>query len=215
MTDLSIFITVAGLCLSVATFYFGRQSVTKADGKTAGALETDLRYIKESVGRLRASSAETCNDWRAGSTRSATSSPELVTQPAEPMSQPKALTTALTNTSNVSTTYRRIGGDQMRKPRKEFSKTILRAVAAATVVIVVFSFALMWRTGDTSPLAYIIPGIFTELSAATGFYFWKAKAENEIKLDTIRRQKELEQSKKQNTEPGEYDPGSNYEGGTP
>lgn len=57
----------------------------------------------------------------------------------------------------------------MRKPRKEFSKTILRAVAAATVVIVVFSFALMWRTGDTSPLAYIIPGIFTELSAATGF----------------------------------------------
>ena len=69
--------------------------------------------------------------------------------------------------------------------------------------------------GDTSPLAYIIPGIFTELSAATGFYFWKAKAENEIKLDTIRRQKELEQSKKQNTEPGEYDPGSNYEGGTP
>ena len=97
----------------------------------------------------------------------------------------------------------------MRKPRKEFSKTILRAVAAATVVIVIFSFALMWRTGDTSPLAYIIPGIFTELSAATGFYFWKAKA------DTIRRQKELEQSKKQNTEPGEYDPGSNYEGGTP
>ena len=95
----------------------------------------------------------------------------------------------------------------MRKPKKEFSKTILRAVAAATVVIVVFSFALMWRTGDTSPLAYIIPGIFTELSAA--------KAENEIKLDTIRRQKELEQSKKQNTEPGEYDPGSNYEGGTP
>ena len=113
------------------------------------------------------------------------------------------------------TTYRLIGGDQMRKPRKEFSKTILRAVAAATVVIVVFSFALMWRTGDTSPLAYIIPGMFTELSAATGFYFWKAKAENEIKLDTIRRQKELEQSKKQNTEPGEYDPGSNYEGGTP
>lgn len=63
----------------------------------------------------------------------------------------------------------------MRKPRKEFSKTILRAVAAATVVIVVFSFALMWRTGDTSPLAYIIPGIFTELSAATGFYFGRLR----------------------------------------
>ena len=214
MTDLSIFITVAGLCLSVATFYFGRQSVTKADGKAAGALETDLRYIKESVGRIEGQLNRDVQRLE-GRIDEISSSPELATPPAEPMSQPKARTTALTSTSNASTTYRRIGGDQMRKPRKEFSKTILRAVAAATVVIVVFSFALMWRTGDTSPLAYIIPGIFTELSAATGFYFWKAKAENEIKLDTIRRQKELEQSKKQNTEPGEYDPGSNYEGGTP
>lgn len=103
----------------------------------------------------------------------------------------------------------------MRRRRKEFSKTILRTVALATVVIVVFSFALMWKTGDTSPLAYIVPGIFAELSAATGFYFWKAKAENEIKLDTVRRQKELEQKQNQETELGEHDPGSIYEGGTP
>lgn len=104
----------------------------------------------------------------------------------------------------------------MRRPRKEFSKTILRTVATATAVIVVFSFALMWKTGDTSPLAYIIPGIFAELSAATGFYFWKAKAENEIKLDTVRRQKELEQKQQQEVEPepGENDPGHFYEGGT-
>ena len=61
MTDLSIFITVAGLCLSVATFYFGRQSVTKADGKAAGALETDLRYIKESVGRIEGQLNEISN----------------------------------------------------------------------------------------------------------------------------------------------------------
>lgn len=103
----------------------------------------------------------------------------------------------------------------MRRRRKEFSKTILRTVALATVVIVVFSFALMWKTGDTSPLAYIVPGIFAELSAATGFYFWKAKAENEIKLDTVRRQKELEQKQNQETETGEHDPGPIYEGGTP
>ena len=76
--------------------------------------------------------------------------------------------------------------------RKEFSKTILRTVALATFVILAFSFALMWRTGDTTPLAYIIPGIFAELSAATGFYFWKAKAENEIKLDMRRKKLELE-----------------------
>ena len=45
----------------------------------------------------------------------------------------------------------------MRKPRKEFSKTILRAVAGATVVIVVFSFALMWRTGDSSSYREYLP----------------------------------------------------------
>lgn len=57
----------------------------------------------------------------------------------------------------------------MRRKRPEFSKTILKAVAIATVVIVVLSFKLMFETGDTSALAYIVPGIFTELSAATGF----------------------------------------------
>lgn len=101
----------------------------------------------------------------------------------------------------------------MQKPKKEFSKTILRTVAVATAVIVAFSFALMWKTGDTSPLAYIIPGIFTELSAATGFYFWKAKAENEIKLDALRRQKKLDQQQTETT-PGDDDPGDFYSGGT-
>lgn len=86
-----------------------------------------------------------------------------------------------------------------KKHKKEFSKTILRSVAIATALIVAFSFVLMWRTGDTSPLAYIIPGIFTELSAATGFYFWKAKTENEIKLDALRRQKKLEQQQTRET----------------
>lgn len=101
----------------------------------------------------------------------------------------------------------------MQKPKKEFSKTILRTVAVATAVIVAFSFALMWKTGDTSPLAYIIPGIFTELSAATGFYFWKAKAENEIKLDALQRQKKLDQQQTETT-PGDDDLGDFYSGGT-
>lgn len=95
----------------------------------------------------------------------------------------------------------------MRRPKKEFSKTILRTVALATAAIVAFSFALMWKTGDTTPLAYIIPGIFTELSAATGFYFWKAKAENQIKLDIVRKEKELELQQNE-TELGLDDPGS-------
>ena len=64
----------------------------------------------------------------------------------------------------------------------EFSKKILIAVSVATLAIVITSFVLMFMTMDLSPLAYIIPGIFAELASATGFYFWKAKAENMIKL---------------------------------
>ena len=90
----------------------------------------------------------------------------------------------------------------MRRKRPEFSKTILKAVAIATVVIVVLSFKLMFETGDTSALAYIVPGIFTELSAATGFYFWKAKAENQIKLDIV-RQKKLKDQKHTDDDPEE------------
>lgn len=76
----------------------------------------------------------------------------------------------------------------------EFSKRILATVAAATAAIVVAAFVLMWHAGDTGALAYIIPGIFAELSAATGFYFWKAKAENMIKLDIERKKLGLKTS---------------------
>ena len=96
---------------------------------------------------------------------------------------------------------------KIQRPKKrEFSKTILRAVALATVVIVALSFILMWKTSDTTPLAYIIPGIFTELSAATGFYFWKAKAENQIKLDAWRKRNQLDKP-----EPPEDDPAEKEE----
>jgi len=40
----------------------------------------------------------------------------------------------------------------------------------------------MWKFGDSSPSVYLIPGIFGELATATGFYYAKAKAENEIKI---------------------------------
>lgn len=68
------------------------------------------------------------------------------------------------------------------KRKMEFSKKILIVVSIATVLIVVASFILMWRTMDLSPLSYIITGIFAELASATGFYYWKAKNENMVKL---------------------------------
>ena len=57
----------------------------------------------------------------------------------------------------------------------EFSKFIFWAVFLLVVGVTLFSCALMWRTGDTTALAYLIPALFAEFATATGFYFWKAK----------------------------------------
>ena len=64
----------------------------------------------------------------------------------------------------------------------EFSKLIFVGVSVVTVAIVLFSCRMIWITMDTSALAYLIPAVFTDMAAATGFYYSKAKAENKIKL---------------------------------
>lgn len=70
----------------------------------------------------------------------------------------------------------------MRTKKREFSKVLIASVGAVTLVVTAFTLAVVWRTGDTSPLAYLIPVVFAELATATGFYYSKAKAENRIKL---------------------------------
>lgn len=70
----------------------------------------------------------------------------------------------------------------MRVKKKEFSKVILFVVGAVTVGVTAFTCFMVWKTGDLSPLAYLIPAVFAELATATGFYYSKAKAENRIKL---------------------------------
>lgn len=64
----------------------------------------------------------------------------------------------------------------------EFSKLIFWLVFLLTLGVTIFGCALMWRTNDTSALAYIIPAVFTEFATATGFYYWKARTENKLKI---------------------------------
>lgn len=71
------------------------------------------------------------------------------------------------------------------KKKKEFSKRIFTGISIATSLVVIFSLVMIWRTNDLTPLAYIIPAVFAELATATGFYYYKAKRENEIKLRLI------------------------------
>ena len=66
--------------------------------------------------------------------------------------------------------------------KMEFSKKIMLVVGAVTILVTAFTLLMVWKTQDLSPLAYLIPAVFAELSVGTGFYYSKAKAENRIKL---------------------------------
>jgi len=79
-----------------------------------------------------------------------------------------------------------------RKKKKEFSKQIFIGVSIVNLFVLAFVCVMVWRTMDLSPLNYLIPAAAAEMTAATGFYYNKAKAENKIKLEALRKTKGLE-----------------------
>lgn len=64
----------------------------------------------------------------------------------------------------------------------EFSKLILIVAALVNVAVILFTFIMVWRTCDLTPLQYLIPAVAAETATGTGFYYAKAKVENRIKL---------------------------------
>ena len=68
------------------------------------------------------------------------------------------------------------------KPKKEFSKKIFNIVIIIFIIVIFYAMALMWKTGTTDGLMYLIPSVGTLASVTIGFYYWKAKMENMIKL---------------------------------
>ncbi len=71
------------------------------------------------------------------------------------------------------------------KKRREFSK--IMAIIAITMWIFVnlFGMAMVIFTLDTSPLMYVIPSVDAVVAIVLGHYYWKAKAENQIKLKKL------------------------------
>lgn len=69
----------------------------------------------------------------------------------------------------------------------------LIAMFIITLIIVACAIAMSYMTQTTDVYAYLIPSIFAELSIGTGFYYWKARRENEIKLRGIYGVDEIEQ----------------------
>lgn len=73
-----------------------------------------------------------------------------------------------------------------KKQKISFSKLMCIAIILLTFIVVGFAIVLMIITNDVTPLEYLIPSVFAEASVVTGFYSYKAKAENKIKLETRR-----------------------------
>ena len=67
-------------------------------------------------------------------------------------------------------------------PKKEFSKKIFNIVITIFIIVIFYAMALMWKTGTTDGLMYLIPSVGTLASVTIGFYYWKAKMENIVKL---------------------------------
>ena len=68
------------------------------------------------------------------------------------------------------------------KPKKDFSKKIFNIVITLFIIVIFYAMALMWKTNNTDGLMYLILSVGTLASVTIGFYYWKAKMENMIKL---------------------------------
>lgn len=72
----------------------------------------------------------------------------------------------------------------MRKTKKkfEFSKLILFVFGLIEVGVIFFTCYMVYKTGDLSPLIYLIPSTAIVGATMVKHYYEKAKRENVIKL---------------------------------
>lgn len=68
------------------------------------------------------------------------------------------------------------------KKKIEYSKIVVAICGLVGIYLIAFTSYVVLVTGDTSPLAYLIPSTFAAVATALGFYFNKAKLENKLKI---------------------------------
>ena len=69
-----------------------------------------------------------------------------------------------------------------QKQKMEFSKVIFLCSAILFTIVVLGSLVLMWRSGTTDALPYLIPSTAAMVTIHITAYTWKAKIENVIKI---------------------------------
>lgn len=62
-----------------------------------------------------------------------------------------------------------------------FTKIIMAAMMACNVAVIIFTCFMVWRTGDTSPLGWLLIGEGGPLATWLIGYAWKEKAANKSK----------------------------------
>jgi len=67
----------------------------------------------------------------------------------------------------------------VKKP--PFTKIIMSAMIACNVAVIIFTCVMVWRTGDTSPLGWLLVGEGGPLATWLAGYAWKEKAANKSK----------------------------------
>lgn len=63
-----------------------------------------------------------------------------------------------------------------------FSKIIVSTIVALTSITTIATLLLCYTNQTTEPLTILLPSVFAECAAATTTYYWKAKAENKLKI---------------------------------
>ena len=78
--------------------------------------------------------------------------------------------------------------ERSKRQPVEFSKRILITAWLSGSAVIAFACWLTYQmvmnghSGDVQLISIILSGGFAEISLGTGFYYWKARKENEIKL---------------------------------
>lgn len=66
----------------------------------------------------------------------------------------------------------------MKLKKTSASQIVIALLIVLAIGVTVSTLVYVFKTSDPTPLVYLVPSVFTALSAGLGFYFWKAKAEN-------------------------------------
>lgn len=88
------------------------------------------------------------------------------------------------------------------KNKTEFSKMIFYWLAALFTAASINTMAAAWHTGDLTALPTLIEWIGKVLAVGVGFYYWKSRAENRIKLRKIYGAKIYNDAMKEDNEDG-------------